>query len=157
MKYIAIFAALLMVSATASAQGNEKAPNFALKNSGGKTLVLDTLAKDLVVVNFFATWCGPCKAEIPGFLKVYDKYREKGLEIIGISLDQKGWKVLRPFIKKYKMSYPVVLDNGSVAREYGGVRAIPTTFFVDQKKNIARKHVGYLSAEQLEKIVSDMI
>jgi len=157
MKYIALFAALLIFSATVSAQENERAPNFTLKNSEGATLSLDTLDKDLVVVNFFTTWCGPCKAEIPGFLKVYDKYREKGLEIIGISLDHKGWKVLRPFMKKYKMSYPVVLDNGAVARKYGGVQAIPTTFFVDQKKNIARKHVGYLSAEQFEKIISEMI
>jgi cytochrome c biogenesis protein CcmG/thiol:disulfide interchange protein DsbE len=144
--------AVLLLGSAALAQG--KAPNFSLKTSDGKSLELAKLQGKVVVVNFWATWCGPCRKEIPGFIEVYGRLKSKGLEIVGISLDREGWTVVKPYIDKSKITYPVVVDNGKLADAYGGIDAIPTTFIVDRKGNIVKKHVGYISKEDLEKLVS---
>jgi peroxiredoxin len=146
----------LFAGSTAVAQSGT-APNFSLQNSSGKFVELAKLKGKAVVVNFWATWCPPCKAEIPGFLKVYDKYRTKGLEIVGISLDEKGWSVVKPFIQKYKIGYPVVLDNGEVASKYGEIRSIPTTFFIDKKGKIIDSHVGYMTEADFEKKIKKLL
>jgi peroxiredoxin len=152
---------LLVCSAGASACASEPeparpsdpAPNFSLNTGDGKTVELSQFKGKVVVVNFWATWCGPCRNEIPGMLQVYNQYKSKGLEIVGISLDRDGWRVINPFVQKFKITYPVVLGNGEVTEAYGGIEAIPTTFIVDRKGNIAGKHIGYLSKDEFEKIV----
>ena len=129
--------------------GPEKAPDFALKNAKGEIVTLASLKEKVVVINFWATWCGPCRAEIPGFLDVYDDYKSKGLEIVGISLDSDGWESVEPFVNKYDITYPVVLGNRETIRNYGGINAIPTTFIVDRNGNIAVRHVGFMSKNDL--------
>jgi peroxiredoxin len=152
-----ILTGILFISSLSCGQSLKKAPDFSLQTSNGKTVVLSKLKGKAVVVNFWATWCPPCRSEIPGFLKVYDKYRSKGLEIVGISLDEKGWKVVKPFVEKYKMTYPVVLDNGEVAQKYGDIASIPTSFFVDKKGNITKSHIGYMAAEDFEKEIKKLL
>jgi peroxiredoxin len=135
----------------------DPAPNFSLKTGDGKVVELSKLKGKAVVVNFWATWCGPCRSEIPGMLEVYDKYKSKGLEIVGISLDRDGWKVVTPYVEKTKMTYPVVIGDEGIVKAYGGIEAIPTTFIVDRKGNIAEKHIGYMSRDDFEKKVKKVL
>ena len=160
---VALMAAVFALNAF-SCSGNKPstpnstaAPNFVLKTSNGTPVELKGLSGKVVVVNFWATWCGPCRAEIPGMQKVYDKYRDKGLEIVGIALDQGGWGDVNPFVTKMNMTYPVVLGDDEVAKAYGGIDAIPTTVVVDRNGNIASRHVGLLSEGEFEASVKSLL
>ena len=155
----ALLALMLLVSACSgqSTMEGKQAPAFSLKGADGKSLELKSLAGKVVVVNFWATWCPPCRAEIPGMQEVYEKYKTKGLEIVGVSLDRDGWSVVTPFLQKTKMTYPVVMGDAAIAEAYGGISAIPTSFVVDRKGKIVKQHVGYFSKEDFEKAVKALL
>jgi peroxiredoxin len=139
------------------ATAGDPAPNFKLQTMDGNTVELKSLAGKAVVVNFWATWCGPCRQEIPGMVKVYDKYKAKGLEIVGISVDRGGWKDLKPFLAKNPISYPIVLGGEAEMKAYGGIEGIPTSFFIDRKGNIVSKTVGSLPEDEFEKAVKGIL
>ena len=135
----------------------QKAPNFLLKTYKSNKIELVKLRGKVVIVNFWATWCPPCRAEIPDFVEVYDAYKSKGLQIIGIALDEDGWSKVNPFVEKNKISYPVVLGTAEVVQRYGGIEAIPTTFIVDKKGNIVDHQVGMMTKEILEKKIKVLL
>lgn len=153
---LSLFVLMLFVSACSVGQDSmegKQAPAFSLKGADGKALELKSLTGKVVVVNFWATWCPPCRAEIPGMQEVYEKYKSKGLEIVGVSLDRDGWRAVTPFLQKTKMTYPVVMGGQEVAEAYGGISAIPTSFVIDRKGKIVKHHVGYFSKDDFEKAV----
>ncbi len=153
----AIFVLLLsaMIAAGTFAQG--KAPNFKVKSADGATVELAKLKGKVVVVNYWATWCGPCRMEIPGFLEVYKQYKGKGLEIVGVSLDEDGWSVVKPYIAKVGITYPVVMADEILQTAYGRIEAIPTTFIVDKTGNIVDRHVGYMDKTAFEKKIKGLL
>jgi cytochrome c biogenesis protein CcmG/thiol:disulfide interchange protein DsbE len=164
MKYTGFFLALMLFAATPSCSSGtpreddpNKAPNFVLMTADGRTIELEELKGRVVVLNFWATWCGPCRAEIPGMLEVYEKYRGDGLEIVGISLDRGGWNVVTPFVERMGVDYPVVLGGGAIVQKYGGFQAIPTTFIVNKQGNVVNGHTGYLSKDDLEVMVKNLL
>lgn len=156
-KIVVVLLLSLFGSGLIAADSNQKAPNFSLKTFNGKSIELAKLKGQVVVLNFWATWCGPCRAEIPGFLEMYEKYKTKGLEIVGISLDDGGWPDVNPFVEKYKISYPVVIGDEKLARAYGNIQAIPTTFIVNKEGFIVDRHIGYMTKDDLEKKLQTLL
>ena len=119
-----------------------KAPDFTLKNLKDENFSFRSLKGKVVLLDFWATWCYPCRVEIPHFVELYEKYHSKGFEVVGIALDKDGADVVRPFAEKEGISYTVVIGDTDVAEDYGGIRAIPTTFVIDKNGTIYSKYVG---------------
>ncbi len=144
--------ALLMIGLTSCSGGSSlpKAPDFTLRDGNGKTYSLSDFKGKMVIIDFWATWCPPCKKEIPDFIDLYSKFHDKGLEILGISVDQGGWMVTNEFATSHGMNYPVMMANRDVVYQYGGISSIPTTYIIDQKGRIAAQFTGYQPREVWE-------
>lgn len=128
-----------------------QAPDFSLPTTNGKTLKLSDYKGKVIIVDFWATWCPPCRKGIPDLIELKKKYGSKGLEVIGISVDQENTKAdVVPFVKDKGINYPVVYGNGNVAQQYGGIESIPTTFVIDRKGKIVATYVGLTSMAAYE-------
>ncbi|PIP15397.1 MAG: hypothetical protein COX46_06010 [bacterium (Candidatus Ratteibacteria) CG23_combo_of_CG06-09_8_20_14_all_48_7] len=128
---------------------DKTAPGFTATLLDGKTISLNSLKGKVIILNFWATWCPPCRKEIPEFIKFYQRYTSQGIELLGISVDDDE-SSLRQFVQASKINYPVAWDrSGRVSSLYGGIRSIPTTFVIDRKGVIRKKFVGSLSRDQL--------
>lgn len=111
-----------------------------------------------VLVDFWATWCGPCKIEIPHFVNLQAKYQDKGVAFLGLSVDDTV-EQLRPFAEQYKINYPVLvgLENEAVQEAFGPIWGIPITFVIDRQGNICRKHQGLATEEQFERMIQSLL
>jgi peroxiredoxin len=119
------------------------APDFDLREAPGKSVKLSDFRGKVVLLNFWATWCGGCKVEIPEFIEFQNKYKGSGFEAIGISTDEDGWKVVKPFMEEKKINYTVVLGDDEICKRYG-VEAMPVTLLIDKEGRIAASHQGVL-------------
>ena len=134
-----------------------QAPNFTLTNLEGEEVSLSDYEGRIVFVNFWATWCGPCKAEIPGFIDLQNKYKDD-LVILGISVDRRQTRNrVAPFAKDYNINYPVLFTDGKIEKDYGGINGIPTTFILDRELNIAQEIVGYRSDAVFEQAIKSLL
>jgi len=115
----------------------------------GQQLHLSDYRGKLVLLDFWATWCDACRDEIPQFVQLQNKYRDQGLEIVGISMDD-GPEPVRDFYPRFKMNYPVVIGNAATGELYGGVLGLPIAFMIDRNGRIYSKHMGELQHGRFE-------
>lgn len=118
--------------------------------------VLDNNKGKIVILNLWATWCPPCRKEIPGFVSLYDKYQGKGVEILGIAFDENGSEAVPPFIKKMGVNYPVYLDGGDIAQAYD-LHAYPTTVIYGKDGKVANKHIGFVSEKEFDDEIGKLL
>jgi peroxiredoxin len=141
----------------ASGKGGKPAPEFALQDEHGKTVRLSDYKGKVVILDFWATWCGPCKIEIPWFIEMQRKYKDKGFTVIGVSMDEGGWQEVRPFVEEMKMNYPVLIGNDDTAAAFGGVDVLPTTLIIDKQGRIIATHQGLTSKDEFEKAIESLL
>ncbi len=132
----------------ASVPAGNLAPQFTLTDISGNKVALSDFKGKVVILDFWATWCPPCKREIPDFISLQSAYEARGLQIVGIALDQPD--KVREFARQNGMNYPVLLGNDQIAQEYGGIEGIPTTFIIDRNGRLVNRFEGFRSREDFE-------
>ena len=125
------------------------ASDFTLTDSKGASVKLSDYKGQVVLLDFWATWCGGCKVEIPWYVEFQNKYKGSGLSVIGVSMDDDGWKSVKPFLEKQPVNYPVVIGNPDLAKRYM-VDAMPMTLLIDREGKIADSHVGMVDKDAFE-------
>src|SRR5579872_6248871 len=121
------------------------APDFALQTLDGKTMKLSDLRGKAVLLNFWATWCGPCKIEMPWFVELQKQYGPQGFQIIGVAMDDATTEEIAKFAKEMGVNYPILLGKEAVGESYGGVNVLPTTFFLDRDGKVTAREFGLQS------------
>jgi cytochrome c biogenesis protein CcmG/thiol:disulfide interchange protein DsbE len=129
-------------AARAAEAARKPAPGFTLKDENGTAVSLADYRGKVVLLNFWATWCGPCQIEIPWFEQFEQQYKSQGFAVLGVSMDEDGWAAVKPFIASRKVNYRILLGNDSVGQLYGGVDSLPTSFIIDREGRLAYTHVG---------------
>ena len=136
---------LLAHCAKEKRQSQGAAPDFTLKTLDNEEISLSGLRGKVVLLDFWATWCGPCRESIPHLVQLQKNYQEKGVQVIGLSVDKGDGSAVRNFVKSMEIPYPVVMTPEDVARNYG-VSSLPTTFLIDKEGKIRDKMIGFSSA-----------
>ena len=132
--------------------------NFTLKDANGKPVKLADFKGKLIVLNFWATWCVPCRAEIPTLVGLQTKYAKQGLQVVGVSIDDPVEK-LKPFVTKYQMNYPALtaLNNDAMLDAYGPMVVVPWTVMIKRDGQTCAKHIGPVTKEAFEREIKGLI
>ena len=164
----AALAALLLLSgcgqnslnseAQAADKGELKpAPDFTLEDASGKKVTLSELQGQVVLLNFWATWCGPCKIEMPWFVDFQRKYKDRGFSVVAVSLDEEGWDVVRPYTEEMQFNFPVVVGNDEMASKFGEMYALPTTLIINKQGEIVSTHTGLVDRSVYEEEIESLL
>jgi peroxiredoxin len=137
--------------------GRGLAPDFNLKDASDKDVKLADLKGKVVLVNFWATWCEGCQVEIPWFIEFQTEYAKQGLVVVGISLDDDGWKSVKPWIQEKKVNYPIVIGNEALGKRYGLGDGMPLTALVDREGRIADLHTGVVEKTATQQKIRDLL
>lgn len=141
------------------AEKRQPAVDFKLTDSNGKEVKLSDYKDKVVLLNFWATWCGPCQVEIPWFTEFEKTYKDRGFAVLGVSSDEGGWATVRPYMESRKMNYRVALDDQMMPAPYKDIEALPTTYLIDRQGRIAKVHTGLVSRgtyeHGIEKLLSN--
>ena len=132
------------------------APDFTLPQLDGRQLSLSSYRGKVVLLDFWATWCVPCREETPHFVELQQKYGDRGLQIIGVSMDDSADPV-RPFVQQFHVNYPIVMGTAETGGQYGGVLGLPIAFLIDREGRIVSKHIGATDTAVFEKEIVGML
>jgi len=147
---VACFALPVRAPADLTAASSRKAaPDFTLSDSRGTSVKLSAYKGRVVLLDFWATWCGGCKVEIPWYMEFQSKYKDSGLSVIGVSMDEDGWKSVKPFLEAKQVNYPVVIGDWDLAGRFG-ITSLPVTLLIDRDGKIADLHVGMVDRDAFE-------
>ena len=139
--------------------GDRKSANldFTIKDINGRNVVLSAYQGTVVLLDFWATWCPPCRTEIPRFIELFDKYRSRGFVVLGVSVDDSLSDVKR-FVRRFKMNYPVLMGNGreDLQRAFGPP-AFPTAFIIARDGTICSQHTGLAPLDQFERTIRALL
>jgi thiol-disulfide isomerase/thioredoxin len=167
---VAMVVALMLVfgfnrarrSSQAATVGNAQmksgvAPDFALQSLDGKTIRLSDFRGKPVVLNFWATWCGPCKIEMPWFVDFQKEYGPTGLQFLGVAMDDASTKDIAEFAESMKVNYPILIGKDTVGDAYGGVQFLPETFFIDRDGKVVDKVFGLKGRGEIEDAIKKIL
>jgi thiol-disulfide isomerase/thioredoxin len=131
---------------------------FTLKDVSGKDVSLNAYKGKVLMINFWATWCAPCKIEIPGLKELYARYRRQGLEIVGIDVDEPP-STIQPYLREMQMNYPVLIGQGreDVKESLGPLAGVPTTVVIDRNGAVCQRYVGFVLKSTLEDLVKRLL
>lgn len=158
MKKMRMIAAGLTLAGLLGAADVKPAPAFALQDAKGKTVNLKKYRGKVVLLDFWATWCTGCKQEMPWFVDFQKQYGSKGLAVVGVSMDEDGWKTLRPFLKDHpEFSYKMLLGNQATAKSYGWRESLPDTFLIDKHGNLAASYHGVVDRAAVQARIKELL
>jgi peroxiredoxin len=132
------------------------APDFTLPDANGVSVRLSAYKGKVVLLNFWATWCHGCQTEIPWLMEFEDKYKDSGFVVIGISMDEGGWEIVKPFLEEKKVNYPVVVGDVEMAKPYG-LSSMPMTFLIDRKGKVGATSVGVVDKGACESEIARLL
>ena len=161
----ALLATAILLAGCGGKEGDEDnssalaAPDFTVipVSGEGGTLTLADYEGKVLILDFWATWCGPCKREIPHFNVLYAEYKDRGLEILGASVDQGGPDVVKRFMQGVPIDYASAMATPEMQTAYGPIRAIPTTFIIDRKGRVQRRYIGYQDISIFREAVEQLL
>lgn len=150
-------------TATSQGQAVAVAPAFTLDDASGKQVSLADYKGKVIILNFWATWCPPCRDEIPGFIELQKQYGPQGLQVVGLSVDKDGWKAVKPFMEKSGINYPILMSSEDVFNTYQRLLpaeeqgAIPFTFIITKDGTIRQKIVGGAKKADFENMIKPLL
>ena len=146
-----------IAAAAGVASADAAMPRLALTTLDGNPVTSESLAGKVVLLNFWATWCPPCRVEMPGFQRAYDRFRNDGFVVLGVSMDANGSEGVRRFLAERHITYPVAMATPEVVRDFGGVRLMPTSFLIDREGRIRNEVSGLFTSLALEQAVGRLL
>jgi peroxiredoxin len=157
-RFSGLLASLSVRTSTTPVETHRKlAPDFTLHDATGKAVKLSDFRGQVVLLNFWATWCAPCNVEIPWFIEFQRTYGQRNFAVLGVSFDDDGWQSVTPYVEAKKMNYPVLLGNDDLETLYGGIGALPTTLILDKAGRIAVTHVGLCPKSDYESEIKSLL
>jgi cytochrome c biogenesis protein CcmG/thiol:disulfide interchange protein DsbE len=140
-----------------SAESKTLAPSWQLSDVGGKPVKLSDFKGKVVILDFWATWCPPCRKEISGFVAIQKKYADKGFTVIGVSVDEEGPSAVKPVVYELKVNYPIVVADAKIVSDYGGIEVVPTTFIIDRQGDISSVQEGFTDRATFEGQIQSLL
>jgi peroxiredoxin len=147
--FVAAFALPAVEADLTPAVSRKTSPDFTLTDAKGTPVKLSAYEGRVVLLDFWATWCTGCKVEIPWYMEFQNKYKKSGLSTLGVSMDDDGWKSVKPFLRQHKINYPIVIGNWGMGDRFG-FSSMPATLLIDRSGKIADLHVGMVDKDAFE-------